>query len=85
MVKNPINAKFDLEDGFLRVEKQTSIAVQQSIITTGAYDIEGSRKYFEEKFMEKDATSEQYLESVVQDVPLHEIRKVVDSCYFDEE
>ena len=35
--------------------------------------------------MEKDATSEQYLESVVQDVPLHEIRKVVDSCYFDEE
>ena len=35
--------------------------------------------------LEKGATSEKYFESVVQDVPLHQIRKVVDSCYFDKE
>ena len=35
--------------------------------------------------MQKDATSEKYLDSVVQDVALDKIRKVVDSCYFDEE
>ena len=35
-------------------------------------------------FMEKDATSENYLRDVALDLPLHRIRKVVDSTYFDE-
>ena len=49
---------------------------------------EREREYFDAPFMqklEKGATSEKYFESVVQDVPLHQIRKVVDSCYFDKE
>ena len=57
-------------------------AAQQSL--NQALEEENKEKYFASPFMEPGATSESYLESVVQDVPLEQIRRVVDSCYFDE-
>ena len=34
--------------------------------------------------MTKDATSDVFLERVTQNVPLNELKKVIKSCYFDE-
>ena len=34
--------------------------------------------------MDKDATSDQFLNHLTQDVPLHQLKKVIKSCYFDE-
>ena len=44
----------------------------------------GGREFFQADYMEKDATSDQFLNHLTQDVPLHLLKKVIKSCYFDE-
>jgi len=45
---------------------------------------EDKREHFRANYMKSGATSDQYLESILQDVPLQKIREIVRSCHFDQ-
>ena len=42
------------------------------------------RNYFDNRYLHRNSIANQFLEEVVQTVPLHELKEVVDSCYYDE-
>ena len=45
---------------------------------------ERDRDYFNKSFMFRNATSDDFLDNIVQDVPLKDLKEVIQSCYFDE-
>ena len=50
----------------------------------GQQEQEEHRNYFKEDYLDRDSSSSQYFDKVVQTVPLRDLKEIVGSCYYDE-